>query len=262
MDQVSGKSALEQLLRRDRIVTLIALLTASLLAWAYLLFVAGMDAQSMSMPDMIMPMASAWTMSYFALMLAMWGIMMVAMMLPSAAPMILLYATIERRRRGTSPFPATAIFAAAYVIVWMAFSVTAAILQWQLDHLAMLSPAMAATSALLSAIALIAIGAYQFTPLKQACLRNCRSPLEFITWHWNRGPFGIGFRHGIYCVGCCWMLMLLLFVGGVMNLLWVALIAAFILGEKTVPRGAWLSYGVGIALIGWGGWTVYAHVVS
>jgi predicted metal-binding membrane protein len=119
---------------------------------------------------------------------------------------------------------------------------------------------MATTSALLSAVALIATGAYQFTPWKQACLRNCRSPLEFITGYWDRGPFGIGLRHGIYCVGCCWMLMLLLFVGGVMNLLWVALIAAFILAEKTVPRGAWLSYSAGIALISWGGWTVYAQV--
>ena len=260
MDPVSDKSVLEQLLRRDWTVTLIALLTASLLAWAYLMFGAGMGAHSMSMPNVVMPMASAWTTSYFALMLVMWGIMMAAMMLPSAAPMILLFATIERRRRETSPFPATTIFATAYVAVWIGFSVAATLLQWQLDHLAMLSPAISVTSALLSAIVLIAIGAYQFTPWKQACLRNCRSPLEFITWHWNRGPFGMGFRHGIYCVGCCWMLMLLLFVGGVMNLLWVLLIAAFILAEKTVPRGEWLSYGAGAALIGWGGWTVYAHV--
>ena len=260
MVPVSDKSALEQLLLRDRAVTLIALLTASLLAWAYLWFGAGMDAPSMSMPNMAMPMASAWTPSYFAVMLAMWGIMMAAMMLPSAAPMILLFATIERRRRGASPFAATAIFAAAYVVVWTGFSVTAVFLQWQLDRLTMLSPTMAATSALLSAIALIAIGAYQFTPWKQACLRHCRSPLEFITWHWSHGPFGMGLRHGLYCVGCCWMLMLLLFVGGVMNLLWVALVAAFILAEKTMPRAEWLSYGAGAALIGWGGWTVYAQM--
>lgn len=87
------------------------------------------------------------------------------------------------------------------------------------------------------------------------------SPLEFITWHWSHGPFGMGLRHGLHWVGCCWMLMLLLFVGGVMNLLWVALIAAFILAEKTVPRGEWLSYGAGAALIGWGGWTVYAQML-
>jgi predicted metal-binding membrane protein len=261
MDSVNDRSVLEQLLRRDRAVTLIALLTASLLAWAYLLFGAGMDMQSMSMPDTAMPMASAWSAPYFVLMLAMWSIMMAAMMLPGAAPMILLFATIERRRRGASPFPAATIFAAAYVVVWAGFSVIAVLLQWQLDRLAMLSPATAATSVVLSALVFIAIGAYQFTPWKQACLRHCRSPLEFISRYWSRGPFGIGLRHGIYCVGCCWMLMLLLFVGGVMNLLWVALIAAFVLAEKTVPRGEWLSYGAGAALIGWGGWTAYAHVL-
>lgn len=259
MDQPIGASVLERLLRRDRAVTLIALLTASLLAWTYLLFGAGMDMHSMSMPKMVMPMVSPWSPSYFALMLAMWAIMMAAMMLPSAAPMILLFATIERRRRGTSPFPATTIFAAAYFVVWIGFSVAATVLQWQLDRLAMLSPTMAAASPLLSAIALIAIGTYQFTPWKHACLRNCRSPLEFITEYWTRGPFGIGIRHGIYCVGCCWMLMLLLFVGGVMNLLWLALITVFILAEKTMPGGECLSYAAGAALIGWGGWTVYAH---
>jgi predicted metal-binding membrane protein len=259
MDRVSDTSVLEQLLRRDRTVSLIALLAASLLAWTYLLFGPGMDAQSMSMPNMVIPMASAWSSSYFALMLAMWSIMMAAMMLPSAAPMILLFATVERRRRGSSPFPATAIFATAYVIVWVGFSVAAVLLQWQLDRLAMLSPSMATASAVLAGGALILIGAYQFTLWKQACLRNCRSPLEFITWHWNRGPFAIGLRHGIYCVGCCWMLMLLLFIGGVMNLLWVALIAAFVLAEKTLPRAEWLSYGAGAALIGWGGWTLFVH---
>lgn len=259
MDPVTDRSVFEQLLRRDRTVTLIALLIASLLAWTYLLFGPGMDSWSMSVPNTVMPVASVWTTSHFALMLAMWGIMMAAMMLPSAAPMILLFATIERRRREASPFSATTLFAGAYVVVWMGFSIIATVLQWQLDRLSFLSPAIATTSALLSAVALIATGAYQFTSWKRACLHNCRSPLEFITGYWNRGPFGIGLRHGIYCVGCCWMLMLLLFVGGVMNLVWVALIAAFILAEKTVAHGEWLSYGAGAALIGWGGWTAYAH---
>jgi predicted metal-binding membrane protein len=257
MGNASGLSALERLLRRDRTVTLISLLAASLLAWAYLLSGAGMH--SMSMPDMAMPMATGWTASHFVLMLAMWGIMMVAMMLPSAAPMILLFATIERRRSGTSPFPSVAMFTAAYVLVWVGFSLAATVLQWQLDHLMLLSPALATTSALASATALIAIGAYQFTPWKHACLRNCRSPLEFISSYWAKGPFAIGLRHGFYRVGCCWMLMLLLFVGGVMNLLWVALIAAFVLAEKTLPHGEWLSYAAGAALISWGSWTVYAR---
>jgi len=214
------------------------------------------------MPDMAMPMTSEWTPAYFALMLAMWCIMMVAMMLPSAAPMILLFATVERRRGGGSPFLATALFAAAYIIVWLGFSIIATLLQWQLDRLTLLSPAMASTSALLAAIVLIVAGLYQFTPLKQACLRGCRSPLEFITRYWNRGPFGIGLRHGIYCVGCCWMVMLLLFVGGIMNLLWVAAIAAFILIEKVMPRGEWISYGAGVALICWGSLMLFTHAFT
>jgi predicted metal-binding membrane protein len=267
MERMTDTSVLERVLRRDRTVTLSALLSASLLAWTYILAGAGMPESmpdmsmpGMSMPGISMPMASDWTPAYFALMLAMWCIMMVAMMLPSTAPMILLFATVERRRGGGSPFLATVIFAAAYIIVWLGFSIIATVLQWQLDRLTLLSPAMASTSALFAAIILIAVGVYQFTPLKRACLRGCRSPLEFISRYWNRGPFGIGLRHGLYCVGCCGMVMLLLFVGGIMNLLWVALIAAFILVEKIIPRGEWLSYGAGAALIGLGGWMLYTQV--
>jgi predicted metal-binding membrane protein len=257
VDQTIKTSALERVLRRDRTVTLIALLAASMLAWAYILSGARMDMESMSMPDMTMPMTGNWTASYFALMLAMWGIMMVAMMLPSAAPMILLFASVERRRRDGSPLPATTLFVGAYVVVWIGFSVAATLLQWQLEFVALLSPVMASANALFAAIVLILAGLYQFTPLKQACLRGCRSPLEFISRFWSSGAFRMGLRHGLYCVGCCWMLMLLLFVGGVMNLLWVALIAAFILAEKIAPRGQWLSYGAGGALVCWGVWTLY-----
>lgn len=260
MEKAISQSALERMLRRDRAVTLAALAGASLLAWGYILSGAGMDMRAMdmqSMPGMAMP--APWTVTHFALMLVMWGIMMMAMMLPSAAPMILLFATIERRRRGGAPLPAIAVFAVAYVVVWICFSGAATLLQWQLEYLALLSPMMASTSTLLAAVVLVAVGFYQFTPLKQACLRGCRSPLEFITRYWDRGPFGIGLRHGMYCVGCCWMLMLLLFVGGAMNLLWVALIAAYVFVEKVVPRGEWLSYGAGTALICWGGWMLYTH---
>jgi predicted metal-binding membrane protein len=167
--------------------------------------------------------------------------MMVAMMLPSAAPMVLLFATIERRRHGVSPFHATALFITAYLIVWSAFSLAATLLQWRLDSLAQLTPMLATTNAVIAGVVLIAAGAYQFTPVKQACLRGCRSPIEFISRYWSRGPFGIGLLHGLYCLGCCWMLLLLLFVGGAMNLICVALITAFILAEKIVPHGKWVS---------------------
>lgn len=260
MHQASDLPVLERLLRCDRTVALAALVAASLLAWAYLL--AGMGMHSMSMPDMATSMGASWTASHFALMLVMWSIMMVAMMLPSAAPTILLFATIERRRSEVDPFPAVATFAAGYVLVWTGFSVAATVLQWQLDRLRLLSPHFSVASALLSGFILIAAGAYQFTPWKQACLRNCRSPLEFISANWSHGPFGIGWRHGLYCVGCCWMLMLLLFVGGVMNMLWVALIALFVLAEKTVPKAEWVSYAAGIAFLAWGCWTVYARAFA
>jgi predicted metal-binding membrane protein len=262
LDQTVKPSALEQVLRRDRTITLIALLAVSLLAWAYILSGAGMDMRSMSMPGMAMPMTPDWTGSYFALMLAMWSVMMVAMMLPSAAPMILLFATIERRRRNQSPLAATTLFAAAYVAVWLGFSLVATLLQWRLELAALLSPAIASASALFAAVVLIAAGMYQFTPLKQACLRGCRSPLEFISRFWSSGAFLMGLRHGLYCVGCCWMLMLLLFVGGVMNLLWVGLIAAFIVVEKITPPGKWLGYGAGAGLVGVGAWMLYVNAFA
>jgi len=259
MDQSVDISLFERVLRRDQVVTLIALLIVSLAAWAYILSGIGMGMYSMSMDDIAMSMTSEWTAPHFTLMLVMWGTMMLAMMLPSAAPMILLFATIERRRRRhASPFPAVTTFAMSYVIAWMGFSVAATLLQWQLDRLALLLPTTPSANALLAAIILIVVGLYQFTPLKQACLRGCRSPLELIMRYWSRGPFGIGIRHGILCVGCCWMLVLLLFIGGVMNLVWVGLIAAFILGEKIAPRVHWLSYGAGAALISSGIWMLYA----
>ena len=262
MNEVTAPSTLERVLRRDRVVTLMALVGASLLAWGYILSGAGMgishtEMNSMSMPGMAMP--QPWTLSYFSLMLAMWAIMMVAMMLPSAAPMVLLFATIERRRRDTPPFAAIAAFTAAYVIVWSGFSAAATVLQWWLDRSALLSSSMATTSGLIAGAVLVAAGIYQFTPLKQACLQNCRSPLEFISSHWNSGAFRMGLRHGVYCVGCCWLVMLLLFVGGIMNLIWVAVMATFIFAEKIAPPGRWLGYGVGVALMGWGIWTLYRY---
>ncbi|MBI3436707.1 MAG: DUF2182 domain-containing protein, partial [Proteobacteria bacterium] len=205
-----------------------------------------------------MPAAASWTAAHGALMLAMWAVMMLAMMLPSAAPMILLYANIERRRRDAAPFPATAVFAAGYVVVWLAVALAATALQWWLDRSALYWPAMAGAGVPVAAVTLTAVGIYQFTPWKHACLRNCRAPLEFISRYWGQGALAIGVRHGLFCLGCCGMLMLLLFVGGVMNMVWVALIAGYVLAEKTVPGGQWLSFGAGGALILWGGRMLYA----
>jgi predicted metal-binding membrane protein len=256
-------SVIERVLRRDRATVLLALAAVAALAWTYVVLGAGMDMDSMLMQATMsdtdrMP----WSAGYFGLMVVMWAVMMIAMMLPSAAPMILLFATIERRRRQVSPFPATAFFAVGYLAVWTAFSIAATMLQCGLERFALVSPMAASASVVFAAAALIAAGIYQFTPLKQACLRRCRSPLEFITQHWERGPFRMGLWHGSYCVVCCWMLMLLLFIGGMINLLWVALIAMFIFAEKLAPRGEWIGYTAGAAMTAWGAWIVLARAIT
>src|SRR6266545_6666435 len=167
--------------------------------------------------------------------------MMIAMMTPAAAPMILMFSTIHRRRSAEGrPAVPTAIFVVGYLVVWTIYSVVAALAQAGLHAAALLSPALAATSPLLAGGLLVAAGVFQWTPLKRACLAACRSPLSFFITCWREGrggAFVMGLRHGFYCLGCCCALMALLFVAGVMNLLWAASIAVAVLVEKVVPRG-------------------------
>jgi predicted metal-binding membrane protein len=192
----------------------------------------------------------------------MWAVMMMAMMLPSAVPMFLFYASIARRREPSRGLLAsTGAFALGYVAVWLGFSVAATMLQWALDTAALFSPMMQVTSVALAGAVLIGAGLYQWTPLKQACLRQCRSPLDFVLTHWRSGrggAFTMGVRHGAYCLGCCWVLMLLLFVGGVMNVAWITGIAAVVLVEKLAPAGHWISRLIGGGLIIWGGATLWS----
>ena len=174
------------------------------------------------------------------LVFAMWSVMMVAMMLPSAAPAVLLFAAISRSRVSTAALPPVGVFATGYLLVWVAFSAIATLVHVKLQQAALLSPDFRLTSAILAPLLLIAAGVYQLTPLKNACLRHCRAPVQFFTRDWRFGNVGalrLGVLHGGYCVGCCWALMGLLFVGGVMNLWWVAAMAAFILAEKTIFVG-------------------------
>ncbi len=184
----------------------------------------------------------------------MWMVMMIAMMLPSAAPTILLFAALTRPRATT--IPSIGAFVAGYVLIWTAFSVVATIAHRALQRAALLSPAMRSTSGVLAALLLMTAGLYQLTPLKAACLRHCRAPIQFFTRHWRPGAGGVlrlGLFHGGYCVGCCWALMGLLFIGGVMNLWWVAATAAFILVEKIAVLGAPVgraASGVGLVLAG------------
>jgi len=163
------------------------------------------------------------------------------MMVPSASPLILMMAAANRKRRERDdPLVPTGLFLTGYLLVWTAFSAVATVAQWGLHAAALLSPGMVSVSPLLGGLLLLTAGIFQFTPLKQACLIHCRSPLGFIMGHWREGRAGamrMGLEHGLYCVGCCWILMALLFVAGVMNLLWVAGISLFVLAEKVLPRG-------------------------
>jgi predicted metal-binding membrane protein len=247
-----GSSIIEGALRRDRVVVVFALLGVIILAWGYLLFGAGMSMDEMPMAQQ----QPTWTPSYAALVSAMWVVMMAAMMLPSAAPMILLYGTIANRREiKGDPAVGAGVFGLGYIVVWTAFSLAAVTLQFGLDQAQLLSPTMSVTSRSVAGGVLIAAGVYQWTPLKQACLRRCRSPLEFLATEWREGRVGalkMGLRHGAFCLGCCWTLMLLLFVGGIMNIAWIAAAAAFVLAEKVSPGGHWIGGVTGVLLVLWG----------
>jgi predicted metal-binding membrane protein len=203
-----------------------------------------------------MGMLCPWTARDSAMMLAMWVVMMVGMMLPAATPMALLYAQVARKaQRDGSALPPTAVFLSGYLLAWGGFSVAATAAQWALERMALLSPALVATSPALGAGLLIAAGAYQLSPWKNACLAHCRNPVMFFAEHFRPGPRGalrLGFRHGLYCLGCCAVLMGLLFVGGVMNLVWIAAITLFVLAEKLIPHGVGGGRIAGLAMIACG----------
>lgn len=243
------------ILCRDGLIVIVILGGAIVLAWSHLLLGAGMDFQAMG--GMAMQPS---TPVFFLLVVLMWAVMMVAMMLPSAAPMILLYrAIVQRGRTRRGALGATALFGLGYIVVWTSFSLGAAILQWGLATAALLSPVMRTTNVALAGLLLITAGIHQVTPAKQSCLRWCRSPLDFMVRHWRdgwRGALLMGLRHGLFCLGCCWALMLVLFVTGVMNLAWIGVLALLILVEKVVPGGRRLGQAAGIALIAWGGATL------
>jgi predicted metal-binding membrane protein len=280
---MANRSPLEAALRRDRWVTLAALAVVIAASWGWVLSGAGMgmSAQEMSSIDMALGPKSAapmtmggatgmematparWDAAYAVLMFFMWWVMMLAMMLPSASPTILLFAAIKRRVESPdSPaLPSIAAFTAGYGAAWAGFSLLAIGLQWAFEWAGLLSPMMLnATSLSLAGGVLVAAGLYQLTPLKQACLRHCRSPAHFLSQHWRKtvgGAFGMGVRHGVYCLGCCWALMALLFFGGVMNLWWVAGLAVLVAVEKLVPRGVWFGYTLGAGLTLWGLWFLW-----
>ena len=257
--QALSTGVAETVPRRDRTIVLGGLAVIAALSWAYVSHLSNADMRNMGM-EMAMPRMQAWGVTDFILTFVMWAVMMVAMMTPSAAPMVLMFVGVNRRRRQQqAPYVPTGVFLAGYLVVWATFSVLATTAQWTLHTASLLSPMTAITSPVLGGVLLVAAGIYQFTPLKHACLSKCRSPLGFVLSEWREGRWGafmMGLKHGGYCAGCCWTLMALLFVAGVMNLIWVAAIAALILLEKVAPAGDLVGRVAGVMLFGWGVWMV------
>jgi predicted metal-binding membrane protein len=214
-----------------------------------------MDAAMQRQAALDVVMEMHWGFAAWAGLVLMWVVMMVAMMLPSAAPVILLVLGVYRRRGGQDARLAAGLFLAGYLLTWSGFSVLAATIQFALHRTALMRMDMRLGPATLAGGVLIAAGIYQWLPVKALCLTNCQSPLGFISGHWREGMLGAlltGSRLGTYCVGCCWLLMAVLFVVGVMQLGWVAAIAAFVLVEKLVARGLWFGRLAGSALVFWG----------
>lgn len=218
----------------------------------------------MDFVDMAMPSRGPWTRADLALVFVMWAVMMVAMMVPSALPMLLAFRRTDAARGGVNGFGRrTALFAIGYLAVWTAFSAAATLAQWGLHLIDQISGAMVLTSPWVGAAVLIAAGVYQWTPLKNACLGGCRSPLAFLLNRWRAGSAGalrMGLEHGAFCTGCCWLLMAILFVVGVMNVAWIVALTLYVLVEKITPPGRWLTLATGAVLIGWGVWVALAGV--
>lgn len=260
-----ASTAVETVFKREDLVVVAALAALAMLAWLSLLGGAGTGMDPFAMSGWLIPVGqpavpgAAWTPSYWLIAFAMWATMMVAMMVPSASPAVLLYARVarhaERQGRASKTPAAIAAFASGYVAVWILFSLLAVVIQWGLERLGAMSAMMSLSAAGLAGGLLIAAGLYQLTPLKAACLEHCRGPASFLAAHWRNGVLGagrMGFVHGLYCIGCCAVLMGLLFVGGVMNLVWIAALTLFVAVEKLAPFGSAAAKTVAAALIAGG----------
>ena len=244
---------------RERAVIVAGLIAIAALCWAWIIPMAR---------DMYGPMSglSAWMMTatwdakHLLLLWAMWAVMMAGMMLPTAVPLLLVYGTAVRRSEA-APRAARRVYllAAGYLVVWSAFSVGATLLQRLLSRQFLLTPMMESARPMATASFLLLAGLYQLTPLKWACLKTCRSPLSVIMQRWrpgSSGAFYMGLEHGLYCLGCCWALMLLLFAGGVMNLTVITALTGLVLVEKATPFGPQAARLSGVVFIGWAIWLV------
>jgi predicted metal-binding membrane protein len=259
---VNGTLPLERILRHGRLLLVGGVAVVVAMAWAYLLAGAGID---MSMAGMEMD-AMPWSPTHALVVLVMWWAMMIAMMVPSATPTVLLFMRITRRQESLgSPSAEAWMFLGGYLVAWLAFSVAAVCTQWALESLNWMSMEMASSSAVMGGAILVAAGLYQFTPIKRACLRYCQNPVLFLSRNWRPGILGalrMGLRHGTYCVGCCWFLMGLLFVTGIMNLVWIAAIALYVAFEKLLPIGPRLSTAAGVVMTVSGMALLVARVIT
>ena len=253
-----GKTLLEVALRHERAVTA-ALVLVTLASWGWIVLMAH-DMYGTMLGASAWMMTDDWDLAHVLLLWAMWAVMMTAMMLPSAAPLVLLYAGALRAQGGREAPRSVYALAAGYLVVWGAFSVAATALQRVMASTLMLTSMMEPGTPIVAAVLLAIAGVYQLTPLKRACLRVCRSPLAYLLQHWRAGALGalrLGIDHGLYCLGCCWALMLLLFAGGVMNLVVIVALMAWVLAEKFLPFGEWTARASGIALLALAAWTAF-----
>lgn len=257
VEQAAGSWLAANAYRRDRWWVITGIVAVSALAWGYML----MDAYRMqtgAMSAMWMPPTgdARWSLADFGWTFFMWTVMMIAMMTPSATPVALMVASVNRQRaQRRQAYAPTAFFLFGYLLAWTLFSVLATALQWPMHAYAWLTPMMDNNSRMLAGGVLLLAGLYQFTPWKEACLRHCRTPVGFLMTQWREGRAGavkMGFNHGLFCVGCCWALMLVLFAVGVMNMVWVALITVFVLMEKVLPLDPrYVRWITGSGLIAW-----------
>jgi predicted metal-binding membrane protein len=251
-----GRTLLESALKHERVVTATLIVVIPLVCWTWIALMAQDMYGTMLGPSAWM-MTADWDVPHLLLLWAMWAVMMTAMMLPSASPFILLYAGALRTRGDARVGRKTYAMAAGYVLVWVLFSVAATVLQRVLSSVLVLTPMMEPSTPEAAAVLLAIAGLYQLTPLKGACLRVCRSPLSYLLQHWAPGTFAafrLGAQHGAYCLGCCWALMLLLFAGGVMNLVVIVALTLWVLVEKFAPFGEQTARASGVALLAVAAW--------
>ncbi|WP_420584598.1 DUF2182 domain-containing protein [Ruegeria sp.] len=271
----SRPGVVDRVLRHDSGVVLFCVLLIVLGASWYTIAGIGMNMTAIDMTRMAgpigepmrMPDQTGWTATYAALIFMMWWVMMIAMMTPSAAPTVLLFTAIKRMGPDKAQASRLSLyFLSGYLVAWAAFSVAATAAQWGMEAVGLSDgPMMTIRTKLFAGCVLIAAGLYQLSSLKSACLRHCRSPAQFLAEHVRPGTYGAfrtGVVHGAFCLGCCWALMLLLFVGGVMNLYWIVGIAIYVALEKLLPRVRWFIPLTGIALIAMGGWFAAAPLVA